>query len=245
MSNTIPSCSICDTPSKSLRNCINCRQLCCWNCLESHKTDKICNLITRYVDNFSNVCKHSNGEKCTGYCFKCSKQICANCQDKHADHSESIMSMKSAMQPIKYRLQTCKSLYSKKITDEKHLIFSLTEEITKLKKVETDIKEERFTCKQLIANIKEMFLQRITNHMAKLEEICDKGYKQEACFKKMINTIESLKTVNSTGIFYPIWFAVLEELESIEDVDKIPECGTFSLVLQTLPDLSYNLVEDR
>lgn len=245
MSYTIQTCHICDTPSTKLRNCKNCRQPCCNICFETHQKTNICHLIARHVTNFSNFCKHHNGGECTGYCLECSKQVCANCQHKHADHSKSIVSMKYALKPIKDGLQKCKNLYSKKETEEKHLIFSLTEEIKKLRNVEMEIKGERTKWKQVMVDIKDTFLQQITNDMSKLEEIFEKADKQQSFFADMINTIDSLKDVNSVGTFYPIWLAVLEELESIKDVDKIPECGTFSLVLHTLPDLSYHLVKNR
>ncbi|CAC5416650.1 GOLGB1 [Mytilus coruscus] len=207
--------------------------------------NKTCDLITMYVNNFSNLCKHRNGGECIGYCLKCSKQVCANCKDNHADHSKSILTMKSAMEPIKKRLHTCKTLYSKKEAEERNLFFSLTEEIGKLRSVHLEIREERMKWRQLIGNIKDTFLQQVANHMAKLEEICEEGNKQQSFTKDMINTIDSLENLNSVKTFYPIWLAVIEKLDLIKEVDEIPECGTFSLILHTLPDISCRLVENR
>lgn len=104
MSNEIKSCHICDTPSNRLRKCDTCLRPCCECCIAEHNTHKICQLITEHVNNVSNLCKYHNARVYTGYCLKCSKQTCEQCEDSHADHLTSIMTLKLEMEPIKKKV---------------------------------------------------------------------------------------------------------------------------------------------
>ncbi|CAG2254447.1 unnamed protein product [Mytilus edulis] len=160
MSNEKPSCHICDTPSNRLRKCDTCLHPCCTCCIEKHKTDKICHLITEHVNNVSNVCKHHNGRVYTGYCLKCSQQTCERCKDFHADHLTSIMTLQLAMEPIQVRLRNCKTALSKKKTDTVKLIHSSTEEIKKLRIMRKEIEEGGMKWERLILDIKDEFWNR-------------------------------------------------------------------------------------
>ncbi|CAC5392364.1 unnamed protein product [Mytilus coruscus] len=246
MSCEIQSCHICDTPSSRLWICDACLHQCCQICIDKHKTDKICQLITEHVNNVSNVCKHHNGRVYTGYCLKCSKQTCEKCDHSHADHLTSIMTLKLAMEPIQKRLRSCKTLFSQTGKDTENLIHSSTEEIKKLRNVRNEIKDGGMKWERLISDIKDEFLKQVSSHISKLEEFCDKGYDQQSLMNEMINKVDSLENVQYIWTFYPIWLAVIDELESVVALEKIPKCGSFSIILQnTLPDLSDCLIETR
>ncbi|XP_076071636.1 uncharacterized protein LOC143043024 [Mytilus galloprovincialis] len=246
MSNEIKSCHICDTPSNCLCICDICLHPCCEFCIDEHKTDKICQLITEHVNNFSNVCKHHNGRVYTGYCLKCSKQTCEQCKDSHADHLTSILSLKLAMEPIQKRLHSCKTLFSKNGQDTKNLIHSSTEEIKKLRNVREEIENGGMEWKRLISDIKEEFLKQVSSHISKLDGFCDKGYGQQSLMNEMINKVDSLENVQYIWTFYPIWLAIIEELESVVKLERISKRGSFSIILQNaLPDLSDCLIETR
>lgn len=182
----------------------------------------------------------------TGYCLKCSKQTCEQCKDSHADHLTSIMTLKIAMKPLLKRLRNCKTIFTKKKADTKKLIHTSIEEIAKLKSVQKNIKDCERKWESVISYIEDEVLKLVSNHMAKLEEFCDKGNAYQARMHNMVAKMDSLENIQYIWTFYPIWLAVIDDLESVDALEKVPTSGSFSIILHNpLPDLSDCLIETR
>lgn len=247
MSDGISSCHICGKKSQHLSNCDTCREPCCTQCLDSHSNNKLCQLITENVTNFSNLCKNHNGGVFTGYCLKCSKPTCHMCNETHSDHLNTVVDLTFAMKAIKEKLHSCKVLFNMKEAAVKDVIYETTEEISKLVSLNSELKEGGLKWKRLVANINHEMVKQVPLHMAKLEKICDKMKEHQFIVQGMINNIDSLENVNFVTTFYPIWRAVLEEIDSFKQLDmRIPKATFFQLCIDSrLPDISVCTIETR
>lgn len=220
-------CFICGSHNSTVYACYKCNYPCCQLCLDSHKKDEICKLITDHLINISDNCK-DHGIQYTGLCIQCSERTCKECRTKHVKHS--ISRNVEAVVKVKDTLQSRRDYLSEQEENVNGLIQDFPSKIKELNDTKKSLQTNDTRWTQFTEKRNEELLEEITADLNELENDCDKLIKYQTSLKKTKAELVSLEKIKYPWTFIPAWVSIARNLSKFDQSNitkSIPKRKTF------------------
>lgn len=206
-------CFICGSHNSTVYACCKCNYPCCQLCLDSHKKDEICKLISDHLINISDNCK-DHGNQYTGLCIQCSERTCKECRTKHVKHS--IYRNLDAVVKVKDTLQSRRDYLSEQEKKVKSLIEDFPLKLKELRTIEKSVLMNDKRWKTFIEKRNNELLGEITDDMNKLDNECNNLGKYHESLIKARSELLSLEKIQYSWTFIPAWVSIARNLNKFD-----------------------------